>query len=98
MDATSKAQCEGDKQGRRQFNYEPLDATSKAQDRVFEQVPKDKKFMIAVLLGIFCSITTAEIVEQQLDEVLYVRTLKQAVEVVANYARRVIVLLPCAGV
>lgn len=73
---------------RRQFNYEPLDATSKVQDRIFEKVPKEKKFMIAVLLGIFCSMSTAQVVEERLDEVLAVRTLTQAVEVLAKHARR----------
>lgn len=39
-------------QGRR-FNYEPVDKTSKIQDRILAQVPKEKKFMISVILGIF---------------------------------------------
>eukprot|EP00435_Cladocopium_sp_Y103_P035971 s744_g9.t1 len=37
--------------------------------------------MVAVLLGVFCSVTTARLVEEHLEEVLEVRTLKQAVEV-----------------
>lgn len=73
---------------RRQSNYEPLDATSKVQDRLFEKAPKQKTFMIAVLMGIFCSLTIAEIVEEHLDEVLATRTLKHAVEAVANHARQ----------
>ena len=74
---------------RRPFNYEKLDATSRVQDRVFERVPKERKFMVAVLLGILCSLTTAQIVEAHLDEVLATRTLKQAVEVVVSYTRQV---------
>jgi hypothetical protein len=74
---------------RRPFNYEKLDATSRVQDRLFERVPKERKFMVAVLLGIFCSITTAQIVEAHLEEVLATRTLKQAVAMVASYVRQV---------
>ena len=74
---------------KRQSNYEILDATSKIQDRVIARTPKEKKFLVAVLLGIFCSITTAQLVEDHLDAVLKARTLKKAVEVFAQNARRV---------
>ena len=73
---------------RRSFNYEILDATSKIQDRVFMRTPRDKKFMVAVLLGIFCSVTTARLVEEHLETVLAARALKQAVEAVAKHSRR----------
>lgn len=46
------------------------------------------KFMVAVLLGIYCSVTTARLVEEHLDKVLAAQTLKQAVEVVAKHARQ----------
>lgn len=73
---------------RRQFNYEPLDETSKIQDRILAQVPKEKKFMISVILGIFCSVATAELVEKNLRAVLKPRILKEAVVVVAKKARQ----------
>ena len=45
--------------------------------------------MVAVLLGIFCNITTAQIVKAHLEEVLATRTLKQAVAVMASYVRQI---------
>ena len=73
---------------RRRFNYEILDAASQVQGRVLMQTPKEKRFMVAVLLGFFCSITTPRLVEEHLEKVLAVRSLKQAVEVVAKHARQ----------
>ena len=63
-----------------QWNYKASDRTSLLQDAILQQVPKRFRFSISVLLAIFCSFSAAQVVQDNLSDVLRSRTLRGAAE------------------
>ncbi|CAJ1387737.1 unnamed protein product, partial [Effrenium voratum] len=77
-----------------QWNYEASDRTSLLQDAILQQVPKRSRFSISVLLGIFCSFSAAQVVQDNLSDVLKARTLRGAAEVLVAKSEAPSALFP----